>query len=349
MLCRQGSPHGPPQQSRFAVATNLPTCLKVFSSLEACICLSYSIVIGSRIAAVGIRLHIYDRMAIASDYRVDGMPRVRVLCASTGELIYEPTHPWLEQVRCHLLKKWTWINKGEFLPTASTMFHLHFEVDRQPVDDFQCLGALTLGRPLLIHCSVRAPQRPDIRHRKCMVDAIEQGHGQRLWSLLSNYYPPLFLSDRQGNPVNPLLLALQAGDGGAGRTADGFSLLSILIAARCDPNTLGEARLSPLHYAIGLQDREAVEDLLIARAQVNSTLAGLEPPLCVAVRHRMGDIARILLTYHADVDARCQADDSTSPLGPSATELAANDPALDHLLRAHSSWIVRIQDIEEVD
>ena len=43
-------------------------------------------------------------MAAASDYRVDGTPRVRVLCALTGELIYEPTHPWLEQVRCHLLE-----------------------------------------------------------------------------------------------------------------------------------------------------------------------------------------------------------------------------------------------------
>ena len=32
-------------------------------------------------------------MAAASDYRVDGQPRVRVLCAVTGELIYEPSHP----------------------------------------------------------------------------------------------------------------------------------------------------------------------------------------------------------------------------------------------------------------
>ena len=84
------------------------------------------------------------------------MPRVRVLCALTGELIYEPTHPWLEQVRCHMLKKWTWINKGDSLPTALTMFHLHFEANQQPVDDFQCLGALTRGRPLLVHCSVKA-------------------------------------------------------------------------------------------------------------------------------------------------------------------------------------------------
>ena len=264
-------------------------------------------------------------MATASDYRVDGMPRVRVLCAVTGELIYEPTHPWLEQVRCHLLKKWTWINKGEFLPTALTMFHLHFEANQQPVDDFQCLGALTLGRPLLLHCSVKAPQRPDIRHRKRMVDAIEQRQGQRLWSLLSNYYPPSYLCDRRGNQVNPLLLALQSGTGGAVHTDEGFSLLSILLDARCDPNVLGESRQSPLLYAIGISDKGAVEDLLMARAHVDYAPTGLEPPLCVAVRHRMGDITRVLLSYHADVEARSQSAGPDSEVGPTATELAAED------------------------
>ena len=166
--------------------------------------------LGSRIAGI----HGYCRlrrqhMATASDYRIDGMPRVRVLCALTGELIYEPTHPWLEQVRCHLLKKWTWINKGIYLPTALTLFYLHFEVDQQPVDDFQCLGDLTLGRPLDIQCFVKAPQRPDIRHRKRLEDAIEQLQGQRLWSLLNRYRPPSLLCDRRGNHLNPLLLALQ--------------------------------------------------------------------------------------------------------------------------------------------
>ena len=126
------------------------------------------------------------------------------------------------------------------------MFHLHFEANQQAVDDFQCLGALTHGRPLLIHCSVKTPQRPDIRHRKCLADAIEQRQGQRLWSLLSNYYAPMFLSDRRGNQVNPLLLALQTGAGVAVRMVEGFSLLSILLDARCDPNVLGESQQSPL-------------------------------------------------------------------------------------------------------
>ena len=286
---------------------------------------------------------------MASDYRVDGTPRVRVLCALTGELIYEPTHPWLEQVRFHLLKKWTWINKGESLPTAVTMFHLHFEANQQPVDDFQCIGALTQGRPLLIHCTVKAPQRPDIRHRRRMVDAIEQRQRQRLWSLLCNFYPPPLLCDRRGNKSNPLLLALQSGDGGAIHTVENFSMLSILLDARCNPNELGESRHSPLLYAIGVQDKEAVEDLLIARANADCAPTGLEPPLCVAVRHRMGDIAKLLLSYHADVDARSQPTSPDSEFGPTATELAGEDPALAQLFRAHSSWRTRILDIEEAD
>ena len=272
-----------------------------------------------------------------------------MLCAITGELIYEPTHPWLEQVRGHLLKKWTWINKGDSLPTALTMFHLHFEANQQPVDDFQCLGALTLGRPLLIHCTVKAPRRPDIRHKRRMVDAIEQCQGQRLWSLLSNFYPPPSLCDRRGNQVNPLVLALQSAEGGAVHTAEDFSMFSILLAARCDPNVLGEARQSPLLYAIGIQDKEAVEDLLIARANADCAPIGLEPPLCVAVRHRMGDIAKVLLSYHADVEARSQPTGPDSEFGPTATELAAEDPALAQLFRAHSSWRTRILDIEEAD
>ena len=156
-----------------------------------------------------------------------------------------------------------------------------------------------------------------------MVDAIAQRQGQRLWSLLSKYYPPSLLYDRQGDPVNPLMLALQAGDGGATRTAEGFSLLSILLDARCDPNILGDSRQSPLLYAIGIQDKDAVQDLLIARANTDIAPLGMEPPLCVAVRHRMGDIAQMLLTYHADVEARSQPTDSVSQFGPSATELAA--------------------------
>ena len=288
-------------------------------------------------------------MATAAGDRVDGMPRIRVLCALTGELIYEPTHPWLEQVRCHLLKKWTWINKGIYLPTALTLFYLHFEVDQQPVDDFQCLGDLTLGRPLDIQCFVKAPQRPDIRHRKRLEDAIEQLQGQRLWSLLNRYRPPSLLCDRRGNQLNPLLLALQSGSGGAVRTVEGLSPLSILLDAHCDPNVLGEAQQSPLLYAVGFQDKEAVEDLLMARANVNYAPAGFEPPLCVAVRHRMGEVAKTLLSYLADVEARGHPVDTESEVGPTATELASEDSTLLQLLRAHTSWRTGLLNIEEAD
>ena len=51
------------------------------------------------------------------------------------------------------------------MPEADTQFYLHFMVGQQPVDDFQCLGELMLGRPLDIKCVVKALQRPDIRYR----------------------------------------------------------------------------------------------------------------------------------------------------------------------------------------
>ena len=37
----------------------------------------------------------------------------------------------------------------------------------------------------------------------------------------------------------------------------------MLLDAECDPNTLGTTQQSPLLYAVGLQDNEAVEDLLL--------------------------------------------------------------------------------------
>ena len=41
-----------------------------------------------------------------------------------------------------------WFRFGDFLPEALTMFHLRFEADHRPVDDFQCLGALARGTAL---------------------------------------------------------------------------------------------------------------------------------------------------------------------------------------------------------
>ena len=82
---------------------------------------------------------------------------------------------------------------------------------------------------------------------------------------------------------------------------EGPSPLSMLLDAKCDPNNLGIAQQSPLLYAVGLQNNDAVEDLLIARADANHAPTGLEPPLCVAIRHRMGEIAQTLLTYMGNV------------------------------------------------
>ena len=137
-------------------------------------------------------------------------PRNRVWCARTGDFLYEPTHPRLEEIRLCALKKWTWINGGVDLPDADTLFYLHFMVGQQPVDDFQCLGELMLGRPLDVMCVVKAPQRPDIRHRKSLEDAIGQHQRKRLWSLLNRYCLPSLLCDQRGELVNPLMLALQS-------------------------------------------------------------------------------------------------------------------------------------------
>ena len=58
----------------------------------------------------------------------------------------------------------------------------------------------------------------------------------------------------------------------------------------------------------------------------------------MAIRHRMGDIAKTLLTYTADVTVRghppCGSVEDGN-LGPTVTDLASNDRALHSLLRAH--------------
>ena len=87
----------------------------------------------------------------------------------------------------------------------------------------------------------------------------------------------------------------------------------------------------------------------MARANVDYAPTELEPPLCVAVRHRMGEIAKVLLSYHADVEARGHPTDPDSEVGPTATELAAEDGALSQLFRADFSWRTGLLNIAEVD
>ena len=152
--------------------------------------------------------------------------------------------------------------------------------------------------------------------------------------------------------MNPLMLALQSASAGSNLAFEGPSPLAMLLDAQCDPNVLGEAQQSPLLYAVGLHNKEAVEDLLIARADVNYAPTGFEPPLCVAIRHRMGDVAKTLLSYMADVEVRghpsCQSQ-ANGDVGPTATELASEDSTLLQLLRAHTSWRTGLLDIEEAD
>ena len=94
------------------------------------------------------------------------------------------------------------------------------------------------------------------------------------------------------------------------------------------------------------------EDLLIARADANHAPTGLEPPLCVAIRHRMGQIAKTLLTYMADVTVRGHPPPGSGEdgsLGPTVTDLASEDRALLLLLRANQRLHTAHIDIEEAD
>ena len=123
----------------------------------------------------------------------------------------------------------------------------------------------------------------------------------------------------------------------------------MLIDAKCDPNILGYLK-SPLLYAVGLQNNDAVEDLLIARADANHAPTGLEPPLCVAIRHRMGEIAKTLFPDMADVTVRGHLSPGSGEdgsLGPTVTDLASEGRALLLLLRAHRRLHTAHCDIEE--
>ena len=113
---------------------------------------------------------------------------------------------------CHLfvLKKWTWVHGQATFPGVRTLFHLHFLVAQPPVDDFDCLGSLTTGPTLDISCVFKHPQKPGIRTRKSIADAIVHHRPKRLWGLLSKYSMPHLLRTRQGEMVNPLILLLQS-------------------------------------------------------------------------------------------------------------------------------------------
>ena len=88
---------------------------------------------------------------------------------------------------------------------------------------------------------------------------------------------------------------------------------------------------------MGLSDQEAVEDLSTARANIDDAHTGLEPPLCVAARHRMGEIAKVLLSYRADAEARGHPTGPDSEAAPTAAELAAEDGALSQLIEPISA------------
>ena len=109
-------------------------------------------------------------------------------------------------------------------------------------------------------------------------------------------------------------------------------------AARCEVRQLFWNSSVIYTSHVGLYNNDALKDLLIARADVNYAPAGLEPPLCVAIRHRMGEVGKTLLTYVAEVAVRGHSPLGSmghDTLGPTVTDLASGDRALLLLLRAH--------------
>ena len=63
----------------------------------------------------------------------------------------------------------------------------------------------------------------------------------------------------------------------------------------------------------------------------------------------MGEVAKTLLSYYADVKARGHPAGTDCEVGPTATELASEDSTLLQLLRAHTSWCTGLLNIEEAD
>ena len=99
-------------------------------------------------------------------------------------------------------------------------------------------------------------QKPDIRRRKSIADAIVHHHSKRLWEFLTSYCLPSLLCDKQEEVAK--MLSLQSPSPRT-ESADEFGQSQLL-------------------YAVDLQNNDAVEDLLIARADVTC----------------MGDIAKAL-------------------------------------------------------
>ena len=280
-----------------------------------------------------------DSMATGTADHTATLQRVRVLCALTGEILHEPTHPSLGQVKLFVLKKWRWIHGQVSFPGAHTLFHLHFLRDQHSIDNFDCLGSLTTETTLDISCVFKHPQQPGVRAHKSLAKAIVYYRSQWLWGLLSKYNMPPLLRTRRGEMVNPLILLLQSPALGNEDSQECPRALVLLLEATCNPTALytPQQSPSPLFYAIGMQNQAAVEDLLIASAEVNHTPVGREPPFCVTIRHLMGSITKTLLMYQADVELRglafVQSDaEEEIPLGPTPTELASDDRAMSSLL-----------------
>ena len=171
-----------------------------------------------------------------------------------------------------------------------TIFNIELCYRHRQVDDFCCLSSLTSEAMLDLTCVFKTLAKPGTRACKTLAEAISNYQPKRIWNMLSKYRVPPVLNLTRGETVSPLTLLLQSPDLVEENPDSCPKALEMLLMARCSPNEMGAPMQSPLLFAVGSHDHDSVEDLLIFRADVNFTPQGREPPVCVAVRHRMRDI-----------------------------------------------------------
>ena len=260
--------------------------------------------------------------------------RLRIFHAVTGEFVLEPTHPWLGKVRGFMIKKWIWAHANEQFPRSGNVFNLQLIKDQHSVDDFSELRELSADEIVDLQVVYRQLPQASARVRKSFVDAIQGYEPRKLWRLLSAYQMPRRLRTQYGDEVNPLIMLLQSPNLVTENPIECPRALEMLLEANCSPNEMGVPQQSPLLYAIGCNDPETVQYLLSARAEVNYTPSGREPPLCVAVRGHMVGIARLLLEYGADVNVRGFGIGNRQE-GATLEELATGNPAILAILHEH--------------
>ena len=167
------------------------------------------------------------------------------------------------------------------------MFNVDLILHNKPIDAFQCLLSLAEDEVFEVGYVIKELQKPSPRMRRAMTEAIGRHQSVLIWRYLCKYQLPKLLKVRRGETISPLSLLLWAPYLVVEDAARCPRALGSLLAARCSPNELGSPERAPLSIAVGANDQESVEELFAYQADPDRAPEGRDPPLCVAVRHRM--------------------------------------------------------------